>query len=87
MFAVLKAEVVVEMIAIVTFTDPRPTALSKERERALMEKHKALIEALKEFDVLDVNAELKKYEAFEKGENFGIDDKEVTVFHTAQSPG
>jgi len=63
------------MIAIATFTDPRSTALSEERERALMEKHKALIEALKGFGILDVNAELGKYEVLEKGENFGIDDK------------
>lgn len=67
------------MIAVATFTDPRSTALSEERERALMEKHRALIEALKGFEILDVNAELGKYEALEKGENFGIDDKEEVL--------
>ncbi|ASJ13036.1 fucose isomerase [Thermococcus thioreducens] len=63
------------MIAIITFTDPRPTALSIERERALMEKHSALIEELRKagFEVLDVNERLGKYEALKAGKNFGID--------------
>lgn len=66
------------MLALLTFTDPRKTSLSIERERALMEKHQNLINELKKegFEVLDVNKELKKYEAFEKGQNFGIDDKD-----------
>jgi L-fucose isomerase-like protein len=66
------------MLAIATFTDPRKTSLSIERERALMEKHQNLINELKKegFEVLDVNKELKKYEAFEKGQNFGIDEKD-----------
>lgn len=66
------------MLAMATFTDPRKTSLSIERERALMEKHQTLINELKKdgFEVLDVNKKLKKYEAFEKGHNFGIDDKD-----------
>ena len=66
------------MIAIVTFTDPRPTALSTERERALMEKHSLLSEELRKagFEVLDVNRELKKYESLKAGKNFGIDSME-----------
>jgi len=66
------------VLALLTFTDPRKTSLSIERERALMEKHQNLINELKKegFEVLDVNKELKKYEAFEKGQNFGIDDKD-----------
>ncbi|WP_297092536.1 L-fucose/L-arabinose isomerase family protein [Thermococcus sp.] len=66
------------MIAVVTFTDPRPTALSIEREKALMEKHSTLIEELRKagFEVLDVNERLGKYEALEAGRNFGIDSME-----------
>ncbi|NJE76218.1 L-fucose/L-arabinose isomerase family protein [Thermococcus sp. ES12] len=66
------------MIAIVTFTDPRPTALSTERERALMEKHSLLSEELRKagFEVLDVNRELGKYESLKAGKNFGIDSME-----------
>ncbi|NJE62436.1 fucose isomerase [Thermococcus sp. 21S7] len=66
------------MIAVVTFTDPRPTALSRERERALMEKHSHLIEELKRagFEVLDVNERLGKYEALKAGKNFGVDSME-----------
>ncbi|WP_456394524.1 fucose isomerase [Thermococcus sp.] len=66
------------MIAVATFTDPRPTALSAEREDALMEKHLSLINALKEsgFEVFDVNEAIGKYDAFRKGMNFGIDSKD-----------
>jgi len=63
------------MIAVITFTDPRPTALSIERERALMGKHSALIGELRKagFEVLDVNERLGKYEAPKAGKNFGVD--------------
>ncbi len=66
------------MIAVLTFTDPRPTALSEERERALMEKHSGLVEELREegFEVLDVNGRLGKYEALKAGRNFGVDSME-----------
>ena len=65
------------MIAVATFTDPRKTSLSIERERAMMEKHSSLVEELRKagFEVLDVNEALGKYEALEKGMNFGIDSK------------
>ena len=65
------------MIAVVTFTDPRKTALSKDRERAIMAKHRVLVEELsREFDVLDVNMEMGKDP--ETG-NFGIDSLEESV--------
>jgi L-fucose isomerase-like protein len=69
------------MIAVVTFTDPRSTALSAERERALMEKHSGLVEELEKagFRVLDVNEKLGKYGVFENGENFGIDSMEEAL--------
>ena len=69
------------MIAVATFTDPRPTALSTERERALMEKHSALIKELRDsgFEVLDVNRELGRYEALKEGGNFGIDSMDETI--------
>ncbi len=65
------------MIAVATFTDPRKTSLSLEREKALMEKHLNLIKTLKEsgFEVFDVNEAIGKYSAFEEGKNFGIDSK------------
>jgi hypothetical protein len=55
------------MIGVATYTDPRPTALSGERERALLEKHSQLVEFLRKegFEVLDINAELGKYGSFE----------------------
>ncbi len=69
------------MIAVVTFTDPRPTALSTEREKALVEKHSALITELRKagFEVLDVNRELGKYGALEGGGNFGVDSMEESI--------
>ena len=69
------------MIAVVTFTDPRQTALSTERERVLMGKHSALIEELRKagFEVLDVNERLGKYEALKAGKNFGIDSMEESL--------
>ena len=50
------------MIAVATFTDPRKTSLSIERERAMMEKHSSLVEELRKagFDVLDVNEAVGK---------------------------
>ncbi|WP_457751331.1 fucose isomerase [Thermococcus sp.] len=76
------------MIAVVTFTDPRPTALSIERERALMEKHSALIGELRKagFEVLDVNERLGKYEALKAGKNFGIDSMDES-FRAAEIVG
>lgn len=66
------------MIAVITFTDPRPTALSIERETALMQKHSRLIEELEKagFEVLDVNKKLGKYRALKDGKNFGVDAME-----------
>ncbi len=65
------------MIAIVTFTDPRKTALSVERERAIMEKHGDLVRELSQrFKVVDVNATMGKDP--ENG-NFGIDSLEESV--------
>ncbi|AIF69432.1 fucose isomerase [Palaeococcus pacificus DY20341] len=65
------------MLAVATFTDPRKTSLSLEREKALMEKHQRLIHELKDagFEVVDVNKKLGKYKALEEGRNFGIDSK------------
>ncbi|RLF90833.1 fucose isomerase [Thermococci archaeon] len=64
------------MIGVVSFTDPRPTALSKEREEAIKQKHNYLIKELSnEFEVLDLNAELGKYE----GEIFGINSVEESI--------
>ncbi len=65
------------MLAVVTYTDPRKTSLSIEREKALMEKHLSLIKALRKsgFEVFDVNDALGKYSDFEDGKNFGIDSK------------
>ncbi|AMM54792.1 L-fucose/L-arabinose isomerase family protein [Pyrococcus kukulkanii] len=64
------------MIGVVTFTDPRPTALSEEREEAIKQKHNSLIKELSnEFEVLDINAELGKYE----GEVFGINSIEEAI--------
>lgn len=62
------------MIAVITFTDPRPTALSREREEALFRKHSALVEGLKKagIEVLDVNKELGKEKELRSGGNFGI---------------
>ncbi|CAD55663.1 Conserved hypothetical protein (N-terminal part) [Pyrococcus abyssi GE5] len=48
------------MIGVVSFTDPRETALSDEREKAIMEKHNYIIKELSEFEVLDINKELGK---------------------------
>jgi len=69
------------MIGVVTYTDPRPTALSGERERALLEKHSWLVTFLRErgFDVLDINGELGKYESYERGGNFGGDSMEESL--------
>ncbi|ASJ07916.1 fucose isomerase [Thermococcus siculi] len=69
------------MIAVVTFTDPRPTALSGEREMALLEKHSELVEELRKagFEVLDINDELRKYGAVKEGKNFGIASMEEAV--------
>ena len=69
------------MIGVATYTDPRPTALSGERERALLEKHSQLVEFLRKegFEVLDINAELGKYGSFENGNNFGIDSMEESL--------
>ncbi|WP_456398083.1 fucose isomerase [Palaeococcus sp. (in: euryarchaeotes)] len=66
------------MLAVVTFTDPRKTSLSLERERALLRKHEELINSLEKegFDVLDVNGALNKRECLQKGSNFGIESKE-----------
>jgi len=66
------------MIGVATYTDPRPTALLGERERALFEKHSGLVEFLRGegFGVLDINCELGKYESFEGGGSFGIDSEE-----------
>ena len=66
------------MLAVVTFTDPRKTSLSLERENALLEKHKTLINELEAsgFTVFDVNGALKKYNSLKNGENFGVDSKE-----------
>ncbi len=67
------------MLGVLTYTDPRKTALSEERERALRTKHEHLIELLKRegFDVLDVNLELNLYSRLESGGNFGIDSKRL----------
>jgi len=69
------------MIAVATFTDPRPTALSTERENALMEKHSALVGELRKagFEVLDVNERLGKYKALKEGKNFGIDSMKEAI--------
>ncbi len=69
------------MIAVITFTDPRPTALSGERERALLEKHSKLVDELRKagFEVLDINRELGRYEALREGGNFGIDSMSDAV--------
>ncbi|NJE05011.1 fucose isomerase [Thermococcus sp. M36] len=69
------------MIAVITFTDPRPTALSAEREKALMEKHVRLVEELRKagFEVFDINDELRKYGAINEGRNFGIDSMEEAM--------
>ncbi|MCD6559091.1 MAG: L-fucose/L-arabinose isomerase family protein [Palaeococcus sp.] len=66
------------MLAVATFTDPRKTSLSLERERALLRKHEELINCLEKegFDVLDVNGALNKRECLQKGSNFGIESKE-----------
>lgn len=69
------------MLAIITFTDPRKTALSIEREKSLLEKHKKLLRELEssKLKVFDINRALEKYEALEKGGNFGVDDKEEVI--------
>ncbi len=65
------------MIAVATFTDPRTTALSKEREQAIMAKHRNLVKELaNEFEVLDVNAEMGKDP---KTGNFGIDSLDESI--------
>lgn len=71
----------INLLALATFTDPRKTALSIDREKALLEKHKKLLQELESsgIEVFDVNGALGKYEALEKGENFGIDDKEEVI--------
>ncbi|ASJ10068.1 fucose isomerase [Thermococcus sp. P6] len=69
------------MLAVATFTDPRKTSLSTERERALLVKHGELVDALGKggFDVLDVNEKLGKVESFHNGGNFGIESKDEVV--------
>ncbi|WP_297069264.1 fucose isomerase [Thermococcus sp.] len=63
------------MIAVLTFTDPRPTAFLTERERALKRKHATLVGELEKagFNVIDLNMELGRYQLFESGGNFGVD--------------
>ncbi len=69
------------MLAVITFTDPRPTSLSSERESAMKEKHETLVSFLRNsgFDVIDLNSELGKYSSLKDGRNFGIDSKEESV--------
>ncbi|WP_297547908.1 L-fucose/L-arabinose isomerase family protein [Thermococcus sp.] len=69
------------MLAVATYTDPRPTSLAIEREKALKNKHLQLIRTLQDsgFEVLDINKELGKYEILEKGGNFGIDSMEESI--------
>ncbi|AAL81583.1 fucose isomerase [Pyrococcus furiosus DSM 3638] len=64
------------MIGLVSFTDPRKTALSHERESAIKEKHEKLLKELsEEFEILDINAELGKYSE----EIFGINSVEEAI--------
>jgi len=69
------------MLAVATFTDPRPTALSSERESIMKEKHETLVSFLRNsgFDVIDLNSELGKYSSFEDGGNFGIESKDEST--------
>ncbi len=69
------------MIAVVTFTDSRPTIFSIERENALVEKHSALIGELRKagFEVLDVNRELGKYDVLKESGNFEIDSMDKVI--------
>lgn len=69
------------MLAVATFTDPRKTSLSTERERALLLKHEELVNALRKegFDVLDVNKKLDKQKSFHNGGNFGIESKDEVI--------
>jgi len=61
------------MITVISFTDPRLTALLKEREEYIKGEHRKLVELLaSEFDVYDVMKDMGKYEA----EIFGISGEE-----------
>ncbi len=68
-------------VAIATYTDPRATALSRERELAIKEKHLKLRANLERwgYQVLDINQELGLYNSFEKGEKFGISSKDESL--------
>ncbi|BAA30569.1 L-fucose/L-arabinose isomerase family protein [Pyrococcus horikoshii] len=74
------------MIGVASFTDPRETALSSEREEAIKEKHEKLVKELsKEFEVLDINARLGKYSK----DVFGINsvDEAIKAGRIAKSEG